>query len=713
MMTTSSTISMHFKSIYLLGVCSFLCLNIQAQDLSNNIHIDQFGYLIDAEKVAVISNPQTGYNNSDSYSPGTEIEVRNFLDNSVVLTVAPQVWNNGNTHSQSGDAGWWVDFSEITTPGSYYLIDPSTNEQTGRFEINENPYAEVLKASLKAFYYNRCNDSKEAPFAQANWIDGNNFPQDTEARDAYDQDNAATARDMSGGWFDAGDYNKYVTFAHDPIHQMLTSYTENPSIFTDDWNIPESGDGIPDILNEIKWELDWMRKMINDDGSVHIKMGSVSYSDNFDAPPSANVDARYYGSTCSSASLAVASCFAHAALVFKGIEGLEGYAAQLTLNAISCFDYYETYINNDSYETDCDDGLVKSGDADWNIEVQKDNTVIACSYLFKLTNENKYSEIFTTLGIQTEILSEDFIPLHASVMLEALLHYTTTTGANLNMVDEICSSIKIAQGNDWGNYFHFEGENLYRAGAADWAYYWGSNRAVANVGNLCNTIIKYNILPDENEELRKKATELVHYFHGVNPQGITYLSNMYQYGGDRCANQIYHTWFNDGTDWDDAITSAYGPAPGFLAGGPNQAYSGNLSPPANQPIQKAYLDYNSGFPNVSWEITEPAIYYQAAYLRLLANYVNTSIVSSNENQSLVRGEIELFPNPTNDLLNISGDIEQHKINVYNTQGQLLNSKIATTNEISFDVKSFQSGVLIISVYNSNGVLVKTERVVVE
>jgi len=74
---------------------------------------------------------------------------------------------------------------------------------------------------------------------------------------------ASTAKDLNGGWFDAGDYNKYITFANRPIHDMLWAYQENPDVFGDNWNIPESANGIPDVLDEIKWELDWMFKMNN------------------------------------------------------------------------------------------------------------------------------------------------------------------------------------------------------------------------------------------------------------------------------------------------------------------------------------------------------------------------------------------------------------------------------------------------------------------
>jgi hypothetical protein len=97
---------------------------------------------------------------------------------------------------------------------------------------------------------------------------------------------------------------------------------------------------------------------------------------------------------------------------------------------------------------------------------------------------------------------------------------------------------------------------------------------------------------------------------------------MYAYGADRSVNEIYHTWFHDGSIYDHALNSPNGPAPGYLVGGPNKNFSVvTLQPPSGQPDSKSYLDFNDGWPNNSWEVSEPGIYYQAAYIRLLAGVI--------------------------------------------------------------------------------------------
>ena len=686
-----------------------------AQTPSEFIHIDQFGYLNNAEKVAVISNPIIGYNAAESYTVGGTLQVRNLESDAVVYSAAPMVWNNGATHDQSGDRGWHFDFSSVTASGSYYIFDPSTGHRSAPFEINANPYAEVLQAAFKIFYYNRCNVPKEQPYAQSNWTDGDNFSQDFQVRDAFDQNNAATARDMSGGWFDAGDYNKYTTFAHDVIHDLLTAYEDNPTVYTDDWNIPESGNGVPDILDEIKWELDWLYKMVRvdnnggADGAAHIKMGSLTYAENVQAPPSANTDPRYYAPTCSSASLSIASINAHAAAVYDDIPGMEGFVDILTSDALLCWNYYLPFHENAAWETDCDDGTVKAGPADWDATKQIGNAVVAAVYLYALTGDVTYSDFVADNINDTEPFVINSLGSRHVVLMEAILYYTTLSGADPTAVNTILSFIANQINVDPGSLYDFYDFDLYRADVPDWVYYWGSNSAKSNFANLFHVFRKYNVVPSANAGLLKRSNEMTHYFHGVNPLGIVYLSNMYEYGADRSANQIFHLWFQDESDWSDALTSPYGPAPGFLVGGPNQGYSGSFSPPANQPVQKCYLDYNNWDPEPSYEITEPAIYYQSAYIRLLSNYVNTTTVITKDNIGVIKNCIQIHPNPTNNYFRVEGNLAGHTIQILNANGSVYSTLTPNGSVAVIDVSDLPAGMFFVRVqddFNGNVVVEK-------
>jgi len=697
---------------YLIFSIAFLLINFLSYAQSQFIHVDQFGYYNDAPKVAVLSNPQTGYNSALSYTAPANLEVIDNNTMQVVFTASPTVWNGGSTHSQSGDSGWWFDFSSVTQSGEYYVNDPVNNEQSAVFVINDNPYLEVLKASVKMFYYNRCNMPKTAPSADANWVDGDNFNnalQDYNCRYIYDSSNATLEKDLSGGWFDAGDYNKYIPFVYNVAHNLLSAYEMNPNLFTDNWNIPESGNGLPDLLDELKWELDWMMKMANPDGSVHIKMGSQNHSENASSPPSANVDQRFYGPTCTAASVTLASNFAHAAVVFNKIIGYENYTNSLQTTSIAAYNYALNAFNNGTLQFDCDDGSIVSGDADLNADEQLESLIVAAVYLFELTGDIAYSNFVVNNAPSIEPLSNGFWGPYKVSIQDALLRYGTLPNADAAFASTVTNSLAAAVSNNWDGFFGMNDWSLYRDHIPDWSYHWGSNKPKAGYGCLNQTIAQYGIGNDAINQ-QQKAEEVLHSFHGLNPLGVVYLSNMYGFGAERSCNEIYHLWFQDGTDYDNAQTSLYGPAPGYVPGGPNSYFGNtNLVPPYGQPPMKSYLDYNDGWPLNSWEITEPSITYQAMYVRLIANVIGLrgypDPTTMTANVAIDDACINVYPNPASNYFVIHGELCNYRIEILNSAGQLVQSIPNVGAEQIIDISTLGLGLYFVRMENlSNNAL---------
>ena len=130
-------------------------------------------------------------------------------------------------------------------------------------------------------FYQRAGQNKDAAHAGAGWTDGASFVgalQDHHCRLYSDKNNAATERDVWGGWYDAGDPNKYTSWTAGYVESLLRAYAENPTIWTDDYNIPESGNGIPDVLDEAKWGLDYLARLQGSDGSVLSIVGEPAAS---------------------------------------------------------------------------------------------------------------------------------------------------------------------------------------------------------------------------------------------------------------------------------------------------------------------------------------------------------------------------------------------------------------------------------------------------
>lgn len=615
-------------SYFLINI--FLISQSHAQSLStptsDHIHIDQFGYLPSGSKVAVISDPLVGFNSGLSYTPGSNLQVINAVTNASVHSGTASAWSGGATHASSGDRGWWYDFSGISAAGRYFIYDAANNRRSYEFEIKSEIYLPILQAAFKMFYYNRCNAPKIAPYAASKWTDATNFlksRQDAQCRYVYDSTNVSLQRDLSGGWWDAGDFNKYVTFAADPIHNLLQAYEDKPSIFGDTWNIPESYNGVPDIIDEIKWELDWLKKMQNANGSVVNKMGSIDHGHNTLVPPSTNVHFRYYGPTCTSSAIALTEMMSHASLVFSTIPALSSEATTLKNLAINSWNFVLPRINANTLETNCDDGTIKAGDADWTSDEQKNHALIAAYYLWKITNSALYHNYFIARIQDAPPVAANWMGVSTMTLNDVLMKYSQDPLGDNATKTEIINSIYPMISGDWNSFFRFNSLDLYRSHMPDWSYHWGSNLSKSNYANLARSIVKYNIFPAQNASMLQKSEEQLHYLHGVNPLNIVYLSNMYSFGAEKSANEIYHAWFANGSIYDNALTSTNGPAPGYLAGGPNKDFTvSSLSPPYGQPRQKSYLDFNTSFPSNSWEITEPAIYYQAAYIRHISAYVS-------------------------------------------------------------------------------------------
>jgi hypothetical protein len=561
------------------------------------VFVDQFGYLPERTKIAVLIDPVTGFNAGDVYTPGALLELRRWVDSSTVLSAAPTAWNAGATQVQSGDRGSWFDFSSVTTPGDYYVYDAANDVRSPKVRIGDQVYRPVLKAAMRMFFYNRIGQAKQPPYADARWTDSIAFSQDSVARDVSDQTNVSKQRDLHGGWCDAGDCNKYVTFAASPVHQLLSAYEENPSIWTDDFDIPESSNGMPDILDELKWELDWLVRMQGPSGDVRIKMGNIDY--NTSTPLSGDHRTRYYGPYCSSSTIAAAGMFAHAALVFDG-----AFAADLQTRAIAAYARYLAMTKS----TTCDDGTIKSGDADWSLAKQEAERVVAAIYLYALTGTASYDTDAQAGYTQLRPYTGGDWSRYEPEQGESSLFYTTLAGANTTMRSAILNKKKSEADSYDALYRLAVNEDLYRSYMPDANYTWGSHMTRANTGNTNFEVLAYGIAASAGTAPFLAAAEgALHYMHGVNPFGTVYLTRMEDYGAERSMQLLYHQWF----------TTL--PAPGYVPGGPNKDYSGTSMPPKGQPVQKAYRDWNG--PEVSYEITEPGIYYQASYIRLLARFV--------------------------------------------------------------------------------------------
>lgn len=607
---------------------------VWAQSISKQIIVDQFGWRLSAKKVVVFANPVTGQNAGTPYTPGGQFQVRRTADNTVVYTGSVVQWNGGNKHDDSGDKAWHGDFSSVTTAGTYHIYDPTNNLRSYDFDIRDDIYAAALKASTRTFYFQRSGTSIPSQYG-GNWTHGPAHMQDANALLYNGSAQAGTQRNVMGGWYDAGDYNKYIPFLNSTLWNLMVGYELRPSAFTDNTNIPESGNGVPDMLDELKWELDWMLRMQATNGGVYNRVTVTNYENGTD-DPATDTQPRYYTPITTWATATFAAIMAHAARLYGPYSAqYPAFATTLRTAAENAWMYLE--VNPNIVPATGKDGAsTAAADAGSDANDDKRRRVAAAAELFSTTGTAKYRSFFEANYNNVSATSENgFHPfsagyLDASLCWElnrAYYVYAKANGATASIVSAIKDKFKSSM--DWpieANYM--QKADPYLGFMWTGHYSWGSNLQKALWALIPILAIDLNVNPAKNALYKEIAEEYLHYFHGRNPLAWTYLSNMgprgANAGAENSVDEFYHSWFRDGSAKYDGAASQFGPAPGYLTGGPNVYYSGSSAPPKGQPAMRAYRNWNTSYPEPSWEITEPAIYNQAGYTFLVAYFTTPS-----------------------------------------------------------------------------------------
>lgn len=613
------------------------------------IVVDQFGYRTDAEKVAVIRSPARGYDAAHRYAPGKTFAVVDRASGKEVFVGNPVAWKNGAIDPVSGDKAWWFDFSVLTEPGTYVVIDKETGRRSVTFRIADDVYRGVLNHALRMFFYQRAGFAKSAESAGADWSDAASHlkaHQDGNARSWLAKNDESSARDLRGGWYDAGDYNKYTSWTARNIIILLRAYEDDPQAFGDDLGIPESGNGIPDILDEVKWGLDWLLRMQNADGGMLCVQALARAS-----PPSAATGPSYYGPPTTSASLMGAAAFAYAAKIYGNPKApmFRGFAQTLAERARQAWAWAEKYAdvlfyNNDEQRQPGSEGLA-AGQQEMTSEERHAAKFEAAVYLSELTNEQIFKRF-------VEANYAALVPAYELTQWESeqqdlLLYYARLPQTSPDMRKDIVARFTSSMTDSEVLLpMVLKKRDPYRAPIKD--YYWGSNKSKAAEAQLFQLLARNTDDPARAAQARNAAEGFIHYVHGVNPLGLVYLTNMRIAGAEHSARTMFHFWFaHDSPRWSQVSDTSPGPPPGYLVAGPNPTYEPDacclalgqrtqhrcgaadanrqcdrpLAPPRNQPPAKSYLQFNNDWPVNSWQVTEPSTGYQASFIRALAPFV--------------------------------------------------------------------------------------------
>jgi len=282
---------------------TLLCAAGGATAAPGIVKVNQIGFLPGSQKLAVV--PQDA---------GARFEVVPAAGGKPVFSGtlgAPARWD------ASGETVRIADFTGLVAPGQY-RIKVDGLPLSDAFPVKPDNYRALSAASLKAFYFNRTAIALAPQYAGA-WARPAGHPDDkvvVHASAASGSRPAGTVIASSKGWYDAGDYNKYLPSSGISTYTLLAAFEHFPRWFERlDVNIPESGNGVPDVIDEAMWNLAWMLSMQDPaDGGVYHKLTNLKF-DAMVMPHLAQKEPRYVVAKSTSAALNFAATMAAASRV--------------------------------------------------------------------------------------------------------------------------------------------------------------------------------------------------------------------------------------------------------------------------------------------------------------------------------------------------------------------------------------------------------------
>ena len=531
-----------------------------------SINVDQVGYRTNGKKIAVFRD----------VTEQTEFNVVNADTKKAVFTGKLE---NKTDNKSANETNWTGDFSSVKDAGKYYISCEGLDDSY-TFEIGDKVYSNLLDDSVRMLYLQRCGVK----------IEDKDFGHEschTEMATVYGTNDKV---DVSGGWHDAGDYGRYVVPAAKAVADLLYAYEADPELYSDDIGIPESGNGTPDILDEARFELEWMMKMQTADGGVYHKVSCA----NFPAyvMPTEETAELIVTPVSSTATADFCASMALAAEFYEKYD--KDFARKCMDAADKSWAWLET---NPNFVFDNPADIVTG---EYGDKTDNDERYWAAVQMYRATGDEKY---LSSVSRAVTGLDWSTVGDYGNIALITMKNADNSSEVYKTAYDNAVSAV-LKQAKSL-----LSTSEASPYGQAISMFNWGSNMTIANGG------IILAIAGELTGELSYyvAAQAQLDYLLGVNPVGTCFVSG---YGTVSPENPHHRP------------SMAVGHAmKGMLAGGVNQ----NLEDSAakaycqDQPAAKCYVDNSE-----SYSTNEITIYWNSPLTYLLSLTENTD---TNEQQS--------------------------------------------------------------------------------
>ena len=458
------------------------------------------------------------------------------------------------TWETSGEKVMSGDFSSFSATGSYYVVVDDTIASFP-FKIKKELYEPVLKAAVKSYYFQRASIPIEEKYG-GKFKRGAGHPDD---KCPFHPSTGKSEGTLSspGGWYDAGDYGKYIVNASVSVGQMLLLAEQYPDAISDmRLDIPETGNGISDLLDELRYELNWILTMQDDDGGVFFKLTAKNFS-GFVMPEDYDLERLIIGKGTAS-TLDFAAVLAQASRLYKEIDPKWSEKARIASERA-----WSWAVKNDSipFKNPEDVHTGEYGDREFT-----DDFYWAASELYLLTKDQKYKEALKVYQQKYEhLLADSWKNFVRNIAFHSLLEQRDSLDpetaeylvqGHLSLADQILDKIKT---------------NPYHIALED--YQWGSNSDILNQAYLL--CVAHRLTGDEKYLFG--AEQMTDYIFGKNATGYCFLTG---YGAKKVMFPHHRPSGADGIE---------DPVPGFVVGGPNRHKQ-----------DRGQVEYTSDFPAKSY-----------------------------------------------------------------------------------------------------------------
>lgn len=543
----------HSLCIFTLGILFIGCSqgqSVKENVLKDGIRLNQIGYYPEAIKKAVIVDSPSSLN----------FTLVNTKTDKIVFSgklTEPKDW------SLAGEKVRIADFTSFQEEGEYALHIEDFGKSFP-FRIAKNVLKLVFLGSIKALYYQRVSTALEQKYA-GKWKRPLGHPDDSVLYHPS-SGHSSGFRSSPGGWYDAGDYNKYIVNASFPLGQLLLLEEQYPNVLDDNaLNIPESNNGVSDYLDELRYEINWTMTMQDTDGGLFHKLTTKSFEGM--VMPDEAKNQRYIVGKGTAASLDFAASSAMASRIFSVIDA--DFAKECLERSKRAYIWAQKNPEV-AFQNPEDISTGEYGDKNFD-----DEWFWATAELFLATEDTMYLNILAEQALNFNFKAgESWTGFMRFIGMFSLLEHKDKLPVALYKALEegiLKEATVLVEKTKELAYFQ----------AVD-DFQWGSNSDVLNAAMVIAAAYRINKDPSYLEAVQQSA----HYVLGTNATGYSFVTGY----GKKTPMFIHHR--------QSAADRIVEPVPGLLSGGPNsrqQDASAGVSYPEGVAPMKSWVDVEESF----------------------------------------------------------------------------------------------------------------------